>query len=315
MKRALFIINPTAGTQTIQKVAHQFEQRLLLEQVVSYATITYTAGKGDAAKKCAALKPGEYDFLVAVGGDGTINEVVNGLMMSRCNIPLVILPAGTCNDFASSAGLPKTVEGLMEMIHHFQVVTIDVGRIDQDYFLNVAAGGMLSEVAHRVSSDSKTVLGRLAYLLEGTKEITKLRFDTVPLHIQYDDKEMNIDAFFFLIANSTSIGGFRNMLPRALINDGLLDLCVVQKITPLDILPLAAQIQQGSHINNKCVCYLQAKKFVIDTLQPDAAFPLDCDGEAGGTLPIEVETIPDALPLIVPAQCKKLTSTQKPTQS
>ncbi len=305
--RAMFIINPTSGMQNVQRVAHQLEQKLLLENLVSSVTVTYTTGKNDAAQKCAALRPGEFDFLVAVGGDGTVNEVVNGIIAGQCNIPLVIIPAGTCNDFATSAGLPKTADGLLEMIRNFHVIPVDVGKINDNYFLNVAAGGLLSEIAHRVSIDSKTALGRLAYLLEGAKEITNLRLDTVPLKIEYDGNEMILDVFLFVIANSKSVGGFRNIAVNATINDGLLDLCILKKIDPLDVIPVAAQIQRGNHINNKkSVCYLQAKKFVISCLHPDARFPLDFDGEKGGEFPIVVEAVPQALQLVIPHQTKKL---------
>jgi len=310
--KALFIINPSSGTRTMQRMAYNLAHVLTAEQILSSVTITCTTCKGDAMHKAAAIRTGEYDFVLGAGGDGTISEIVNGIVSGGSSTPVVILPAGTCNDFANSLGLPRSVETMRKMIAEFHAVPVDIGRLDNSYFLNVAAGGSLSSVAHRVPTESKTTFGRLAYALEGAKEIAN--FDnnrSCPVVIEYDShhakERIETDAFLIVIANSRSAGGFQSIAPKAKINDGLLDICIIKRPPPLEILPLAAQIQMGTHVDNsKYITYFQTKKLTLTAVDTDIPFPLDYDGEQGGTLPMTAEVVPAGITLVVPKNSKKL---------
>ena len=306
--KALFIINPSSGTRTMQRMAYSLAHVLTVEQILSSVTITCTTCKGDAMRKAAAIRAGEYDFVLGAGGDGTISEIVNGIVTGGSGTPLVILPAGTCNDFANSLGLPRSVDTMRKMIAAFHTVPVDIGRLDNNYFLNVAAGGSLSSVAHRVPTQSKTTFGRLAYALEGAKEIAN--FDnnqSCPVVIEYDGNRIETDVFLVVIANSRSAGGFQNIAPKAKINDGLLDICIIKRPPPLDILPLVAQIQMGAHVDSsKYITYFQTKKLTLTAVDTDVPFPLDYDGEQGGMLPMTAEALPAGITLVVPKNSKKL---------
>ena len=165
--RGLFIINPSSGKQTNQGKALQAMHELLKDQVIEEAVVFYTRGKGDARKQAYEAKREEYDFVVAVGGDGTVNEVVSGLHLRGSGIPLAIFPSGTSNDFARSVGISPTVYCLYHLIKDCHAVAADIGRFnDRDYFLNVTAGGILSDVAHSVSVEAKTLFGKTAYVAE-----------------------------------------------------------------------------------------------------------------------------------------------------
>ena len=179
--RGLFIINPSSGKQTNQAKALQAMHELLRDQIIEEATVFYTRGKLDARNKAFEAKRQDCDFIVAVGGDGTVNEVVSGIHMSGSGIPLAILPSGTSNDFANSVGISPTAHCLYHLIKDYNAVAADIGRFNErDYFLNVTAGGILSDVAHSVSIEAKTIsrgrtlISRLSATISITPERTSV---------------------------------------------------------------------------------------------------------------------------------------------
>ena len=304
--KGFVVINPSSGTQTVQKTALQIVHTLLLDDDAQGLQVSYTHKKDDARRMCAALKPNEYDFVLAVGGDGTVNEAITGLYESQSGIPLMILPAGTTNDFAAALGLPRTVEGVCQTIREGQSMAIDIGRFNDTYFFNVAAGGLLSEVAHCVPSEMKTAFGRMAYLTEGGKKILEKKFETTPLIFEIDGTEEQHDVYFFLVANSTSVGGFSKISPEAKINDGAFELLIVKKLDFFTALPAMMQIQSGSHVNNeKLFEYRKVKRVRVRHAVEGKSFPLDYDGEFGGELPLDIEIIPNAVKLLIPVGSAK----------
>lgn len=118
--KGLFIINPSSGKQNIESTLKEIMANLVLNQISPHIDVFYTQKKNDARDRAAQLKPGEYDYVVSVGGDGTLNEVTNGLILSGSDTPLAIISAGTVNDFATYMKLPQTAEDFCQMIKHFQ---------------------------------------------------------------------------------------------------------------------------------------------------------------------------------------------------
>jgi len=298
--KGLFIINPSSGTKTVQSSALMAVVDLLNEKDCEGIFVAYTHKKDDAFQTAKQLKPGDYDFVVAVGGDGTVNEVAGGLYESGSGIPLAIIAAGTVNDFAVALGLPRTRRKIVKMLKHGHTELMDLGRFNDSYFYNVAAGGALSEVAHITNPDLKTVFGRLAYLSEGVKKFNTINLKTVPLVYEFDGVRETHETFYFTCSNSKSVGGFGKMAPDAMINDGKLDLCIVKKVEPMNVLPLFSQLQSGKHVNNPATEYRQVSSLKVYSEDPEVKFPLDHDGEAGGNIPMSVEVIKGALRLITP---------------
>ena len=306
--KGLAIINPSSGKQVLQRNALEALHLILEAGIVEEIHLFYTQKKDDATHRAAAIQEGEYGFVMAVGGDGTVNEVVNGLIESHTMTPLVIIGAGTTNDFATAMGLPKRPADICEMVKNMYTAKADVGKINDKYFLNVAAGGLLSEVAHKVTSDLKTSFGKLAYYIAGMKDLSSLKLDTVPLQFELDNGEtFSEDVFLFVIANTRSVGGFSRIAPKAMINDGKFDLCIIKKVEPLDVIPLALKIQAGNHLNSPLIGYYQSSSIRITPLDQEAeTFPVDYDGENGGTVPIEVTTYKEAINLVVPTENQRL---------
>ena len=309
--KALMIINPMSGLRIMQNNAHQLERRLLKNGTLSEVKIVYTGGHGDATRAAAALSPGEYDFVLAAGGDGTINEVVNGLMISGCGIPLLLLGAGTTNDFVSALGMSGSTMALENMISDFCVKDVDVGVCNGKYFMNVTSVGMLSDIAHTVTPEQKSALGKMAYYAQGMMELGALKFSTERFHFITDTDEFDEDVFLMVASNTSQSGGFKKLAPLAKLDDGLLDVCIMRKIRQNDILPLFGKIQSGTHINDKNIRYFQTTKLVMDFAGEPCTFTVDCDGEDFGKLPITVSVAPTRLKLLVPrnsVRAKKLFS-------
>lgn len=297
--RVQAIINPAAGRQVHQKKAEKVIVSLLADGTFSTVDTIYTAGPGDAFQAMRRLDLKAVDLVLAVGGDGTVHEVVNGLMAGHAATPLAILAAGTDNDLPEALQLPRSVESFCAMIRRGRSLDIDLGRINDQYFLNVAAGGMLSDLTFRVTNGAKTILGHLAYVLEGTRDLQGIIDRSRPLVIRTSDLTIQDDILMFAVANSTRVGGFNRLAPAASVCDGLFDVLVVRKQNARDFLALVLQILGGAHLNNPTISYFQTSELQIECLD-DQPFSLAVDGELGGCLPATIVQVPRSLRLIVP---------------
>jgi len=297
--RVRTIINPSAGRQFLQKNAERILDKLLEEKVIAKTDIIQTQGKNDAYAAARDFRPWEADLVLAVGGDGTVNEVVNGLIDGQHNTPLAILPAGTVNDFAFAMKIPRDIEGYCSMVRRFRTIPVDAGRAGDKYFLNVAAGGLLTDVAYKVPSETKTVLGQMAYYLSGAIDLPVQLFRSLPICLRCEERVINDDILLFIVSNTRSVGGFRNLAPLASVNDGLLDVLVIHKQGLFDLLPLLLQLVSGDHLNNSRVSYFQTRRLEI-TSRDSSSVPLDVDGEQGPQLPTVIDVFPSAIRLLVP---------------
>ncbi|WZL71602.1 diacylglycerol kinase family lipid kinase [Clostridiaceae bacterium 35-E11] len=294
-----FILNPSSGKQIVQQNLDRMIGNLILKGIVKYVDVFTTKTKFDGLQEVEKMKQGEYDLIIAVGGDGTVNEVVNGVMKSQNKTPIAILPAGTVNDFANWMEIPKDAEGFAQMIKNNKKVKVDVGKVNDQYFMNVAAGGLLTNVGYKVSSEFKTVLGRFAYYVEGMKEIPKQMFQSISLEINAGEMKMQEDILMFLVMNSPTVGGFKKIAPKAKTDDGLLDVCIIKKSDLSQIFSLFVQMMKGEHIYHPKVKYIQTSKIELKCFG-DERIDLDLDGEQRGMLPAVIEVIPKAIDIITP---------------
>lgn len=301
MKKALFVINPSSGKQNIMSTIEAIIAKLVMKQIANHVDVFYTQKKYDAKIHVQGLLPGEYDFIVAVGGDGTLNEVVNGLYLSQSHIPLAIISAGTVNDFANYLELPQDPDQFVSMIENFKQLDVDLGQVNDEYFINVLAGGMLTDIAYKVPKDTKAVLGKFAYYLEGAIELPKQMISS-KLKLRFDSEEIaeSMDALLFLITNSKSVGGFDKAAPEASITDGYLDVLVLKKVTFLNTPELLMKALQADHHNHPDIEYFQTKNVYIELVEGDDV-AIDYDGEfLESGLPINVSIIEKAIKVIIP---------------
>lgn len=294
------IINPSSGREAARVNIEDMLAYLVSQKKLERADIYYTAGRFDAMNYAKNTNVEEYDYIIAVGGDGTVNEVLSGMQIGNIDLPLAIYTSGTVNDFATINQLPSIPSDFARMLMNPKFKRVDCGKAGDSYFLNVLAGGLMTEVAYTVPSDLKTAFGPIAYWMSAMKDIPTIN-KTIPLTINADGTEYNENAIMFFISNSKSVGGFKKLMTRADLSDGLLDILVVKKMDIAAIVPLLGKLVIGDHINNDNVLYIQAKHIELSTTT-DETITLDVDGEEGPVLPVTVECIQNAVNLIVPGE-------------
>ena len=287
-----------AGQRTMQKKLNTIIGTLVLRKFIHEIDIFYTQKKHDGymrAKNCDK----SYDFIVTVGGDGTINEVISGIIEGKHNIPIVILAAGTVNDFAKSLQIPQAADAICDMIINFKTMACDVGKINQQYFINVAAGGMFSDVSFLVSKEEKKHLGPLAYYINGLINLPSQLRTNIPIQIKIDDQEViEEDIMLFLISNTSRVGGFEEITPHANIQDGLLDLLIIKKCSLTDLVALSKDYFLRRHIASPFLLYKQARKIELSCVKN--TITVDIDGEKGQELPAVIENIKSAITIVIP---------------
>jgi len=297
--KCLFIINPSSGTKSIHKKLDTMIGQLILERIVYHVDVFYTKQKNDAYNRCICLTNHDYDFIVSVGGDGTVNEIISGLIESQCQIPLALLPAGTVNDFANHFHLPHTTKSFIKMIKDMKIKKVDIGKVNHQYFANVIACGMFSDISFQVSKDEKTKFGPLAYYITGIRELPKQLSTNMHLHITTDNEDFYEDASLFMITNTSQVGGFKGITPDASVQDGLLDLLIIKKCSTTDMIAVIKDYAKGDHQNSPFTTYLQSSHIQIEC---DQKLIYDVDGEEGTTFPIDVSVKKQVLNLIVPSK-------------
>ncbi|TCP24123.1 diacylglycerol kinase (ATP) [Scopulibacillus darangshiensis] len=283
-----------------------------LEQA-GYETSTHaTTGAGDATTAARLAVKREFDLVIAAGGDGTINEVVNGLAEQPYRPKLGILPMGTTNDFARAINMPKTIVKACDVLCEGVEMPIDVGKSNDigtendKYFINIAGGGKLTELTYDVPSRLKTMLGQLAYYLKGIEMLPSLKPTNV--RIEYDGRLFEGDIMLFLVANTNSVGGFEKLAPDASLNDGMFDMLILQKTNLAEFIRLASLALRGEHMKDPKVIYAQANRIKIYT---NEKLQLNIDGEYGGDLPGELVNLYQHLQLIVPRETAEKQMLQK----
>ena len=297
MRSAIFIINPNSGTHSAKQKIKAIIGELVIDQFINEAKIVYT--KKDIPLKIYVRKEDikAHDFVVALGGDGTINEVVNLMIDNNLETPLVILQAGTVNDFANHLRIPKSSSKIVKMIEEMNVIKTDVGVVNGRYFINVVAGGMFSDISYATPNDEKRKFGPLSYGLNALANLPEHLQRKMELKVKVDEYSFQSSARMFIVANSSHIGGVDSLLPYATINDGLLDMQIITDCSAVELVQLTTDILAKKHIHNPNVNYYQGRTIEISCAQNVL---VDVDGEKGPALPIKIEVLKNKLNLIAP---------------
>lgn len=294
MKKVKLIVNPSSGRQLMERKIHHLTKLLLDEGYIIAKFITEK--KNDAMFETIKTCNEDWDIIIACGGDGTVNEVAKGIAMSNNKIPVAILSSGTVNDFANYMDIPRNINDFFVMIKKHNVIDIDLGKVNDEYFVNVAAGGLLTNVGYQVQPEMKAILGRLAYYFEGLRELAIQGLEPIKVKISSNEYSSEEEILLFLISNSSSIGGFKKFAPEADVLDGLLDVLIVKKSEVADLANIFLNVLRGDHINHPNVKYFKTKKITIDT---EDNIPIDIDGEYGGKLPATFQVVSRGMKIII----------------
>ncbi len=294
MKKVKIICNPSSGRQIIQRKI-DYICKMLIDYGYTVSKFL-TEKKNDAMKETIRCCHEDWDIIIACGGDGTINEIAEGIVKGGRKIPVAILAAGTVNDFANYMDLPKNSKEFFEMIEQGNTMDVDLGKVNDEYFVNVAASGILTNVGYQVQPEIKAVLGRMAYYLEGLREIPKQKFEPIKMKFECREYVREEDILLFLVSNTSSIGGFRKLAPKANVSDGYLDSIIIKESEIQELITIFVKIFRGEHINHPNVEYFKTKKMHVYTNED---VPIDIDGEYGGKLPAVFEVIPKSFKIFI----------------
>ena len=295
MKRVKFIINPSSGRQLVERKI-DYLSKLLLDDgyiVGKYFTEEKYDAKNETIKTCKE----DWDFIIACGGDGTVNEVATGIALSENKLPIAILSSGTVNDFANHMNIPKNIDDFFDMIKREEIVNVDLGKVNEEYFVNVTAGGLFANVGYLVNSDMKAILGRMAYYFEGVRELTSENLEPINLSFKSEEYTEVTETLIFLISNSSSIGGFKKLAPNADVLDGLLDVLIIKKSNVADLANIFFNILKGEHINHPNVKYFKTKEIIIEAENEEVI--IDIDGEYGGKLPATFQVVSKGMRVLI----------------
>jgi lipid kinase YegS len=264
--------------------------------------VRVTRKTGDARR--FAAEAGEADLLIAAGGDGTLNEVVHGLMdLSKTARPaLGVVPLGTANDFAIGCGIPRDPEEALVLCMKGQGVPIDIGKANEHWFLNAASVGFGAEVTATTPPELKRLLGQAAYTVMGA--ILAMNVHHYRGRLILPDREITASGPVAIVGNGRQTGGGIQVAPRARIDDGLLDLLMVRQIPAIALLTAARELQQLSP-DGEYISYSQTPWAEV---YPEEAIPVNLDGEPVRFSSVRYEAVPRAIRLIVPPNCPLLSA-------
>ncbi len=296
MKRYFVIYNPTSGKELAARKIFNVAETIMELKDIEF-TFHATKKKGDGEQAAIRACAEGYDTIISCGGDGTVHEVVNGIMKSSCKCKLAIMPAGTINDFATQIKMPKTYSSFASLLMKQEYKTIDVGKINDDYFVNVVGGGAFTNIPHDVTIEAKTILGKYAYYFKAAFEVPDQLENTYEINYIIDDEKYNFNTLLFLVINSSGAGGFKKLCPKAKINDGLLDIVIFEKANNSDLLQIFSKIFNGQHITHPKVHYFQGKNIRIDC---EENIPIDIDGDLGAYMPAEISSVHNVIDILVP---------------
>lgn len=276
-RNIMVIMNPFAGKRNHVKtnlytICERFNQ---WQDHISIYMTQYAKH----AKELAVSQGETYDILVCIGGDGTWNEVVSGIMGLDRKPILCYLPSGTVNDFANTLQLPMDASKMMNIVEQNHLFQCDIGRFNRRYFTYVAAFGIFTDISYQTPQSSKNVFGRMAYFLEGVKQLTKIPHYRVHMTCD-DDTEYEDDIMFGCISNSKYVAGFTSVSSQhAELDDGLFEVLLIRKPNnPLDIQNIVAALLKRE-INERWMYFCKASSLII---QSDEKIAWTLDGEDGG---------------------------------
>lgn len=285
-----FIYNPYSGENLILS---KLDKVISLHQEAGYTIVPYriTAGE-DVGVALNDIKDGNYKYILIAGGDGTVDSVVNAMAKSGVSLPIGILPVGTANDFSKFLGMPSDVEEACKQILSSEVKSVDLGSINDKYFVNVASTGLFTDVSQKTDVNLKNTIGKLAYYLKGLEELPNFR----KLHVNISSKEVEFDGemYLLLVFNGATAGNF-NLATRADACDGLLDIIMFKAVQIYELLPLFIKVLKGEHLDSNKVLYFKTDYLKVECHEDIVT---DIDGEKGPDFPLEIKCIKGGLKIL-----------------
>lgn len=296
-KRVLLIVNPCSGKAKMQT------ELLSVVQIFSSAdnvvTVYPTKSAGDGTEYVKNLPENAYDLIVVCGGDGTLNEVITGVMESGKNFPLGYIPSGTLNEWSSGLNISRNIQDAAKDIINSKTITLDIGKFGDKFFSYTASFGAFTSASYSAPQDIKNVLGQAAYFFEGIKSLANIK----PIHLKftYEDGEVEGDFLFGAISNSLSVGGIvkYDKIPVTL-NDGWFEVMLIRK--PDNILKLQPLIDGiiKHEFDREGMVFFRTRNLTV-TSNENVDWTLDGEHAVGG-IETKISNIHNAITLLLPRE-------------
>ena len=293
-KRLLFVSNPKAGKGTVVRNLHEIVDIFVKANYM--VTVYATQSQGDACRLMQSRESGLYDVIVCSGGDGTLREVVNGLIKSGASVPVGYIPTGSTNDFARSLGLSDNIVEAARNIVQGTVFPCDAGSFNGENFIYIAAFGLFTEVSYATNQQWKNIFGHVAYILQGVKSLSSIQ--SYEVQIECEEGVMKGNYIYGMITNSLSVGGFKNITGKNVsFDDGQFEVILIRRPTNFAelndiVISLLRQSFDAYCMQSFKTSYLKIKS------RENVNWTLD--GEFGGTYTdVVIQNEQKAFPIIV----------------
>ncbi|MDP4178326.1 MAG: YegS/Rv2252/BmrU family lipid kinase [Bacillota bacterium] len=290
MKKVLFIYNPYSGDGSIKS---KIDRIIKIHLQHGYIVLPYRISLIYAIDDIFMHIDEKFEYILIAGGDGTVDNVINVMKKHNIDCPIGILPTGTANDFAKFIRMPKDINKACEQILESKPRRVDIGRINDKYFINVASMGAFTDVSQKIDTNLKNTLGKMAYYVKGIEQFPNIR----NLKVNVESKEQNFDGDMYLmfIFNGRTAGNL-NLAYEASITDGVLDVIIVKASMVIDIVSLFIKMLKEQHLQeNNSIVYFKTNKLKIECNEDIVT---DIDGERGPNFPIEIECIKGGISLL-----------------
>ncbi|OQO71137.1 diacylglycerol kinase [Enterococcus villorum] len=287
MKKALLIVNPSSGgeqAKEYEKLAYE-----KLETMFDEVVVLHTKKAGDAKNFAREATVDNYHSVFVMGGDGTVNEGINGIAEQTHRPNFGFIPLGTVNDLARALGIPLAPK---EAINHLSIDStqpLDIGKINDQYFMNVVAIGTIPESINDVDPEKKTKYGKFAYFISGMKQLVGNQSYT--FRVKIDGQEKQIESSTLLIGLTNSIGGFEKLIPNAKVNDGKLHFVYLKDSSFIDTLKTLPDLLKGVDTSTEHLAYQTCETIEI-ALTEEEELATNVDGDEGEKLPVTLQVLP-----------------------
>lgn len=290
MKKVKFIYNPNSGNKNI---IHKLDDIIAKYQLNGYTIVPHRISKDTTIEDGLKDINDNYNHILIAGGDGTIDRLVNYMKKNDIDIPIGILPTGTANDFANVLNIPLDIDLCIENIINSEPKYIDLGVINDDYFVNIASTGMFTDVSQRVDSNLKHSIGRISYIIKGVEDALHLRKFNVT--IRSKELEYDGDMYLILVLNGRTAGNI-SFAHNAMLDDGYLDVIIFKAMPIPKSIPVLLDIIKGSPLDKHDeIIYFKTDELYVDCSDDIVT---DIDGERGPDFPLNIKCMKNGIQIL-----------------
>ncbi|SHJ92657.1 lipid kinase, YegS/Rv2252/BmrU family [Hathewaya proteolytica DSM 3090] len=283
MNKVKLIYNPYAGEN---QILSKLDTVIKVHQENGYSIIPYRITRESSMEEAFQDLDEDYSYILVAGGDGTVDCAVNIMKNKNIDKPMGILPVGTANDFARFIGMTGDVLKDCEKIIHSKPKAVDLGKMNEKYFINVGSTGLFTDISQKTDVNLKNTIGKLAYYIKGVEQIHTLR--RLKAKITSEEYNFHGDMYLVLVFNGRTAGGF-NLAYNSVEDDGLLDVIIIEGVKIHNIINIFIKILKGEYLEGTPgVIYFKTKELVIDT---EEDIVTDIDGERGPNFPVRISCV------------------------